>query len=45
MIDKAIWLATFFRNANNKFFIIKLKEQQYEEYNKYYSIATSGETR
>ena len=44
-MDKAIQLATFFRNANNKFFIAKLKEQQYEEYGKYYSIAAPGETR
>jgi len=44
-MNKTIRLATFFRNANNKFFIAKLKEQQYEEYGKYYSIAALGETR
>ena len=44
LMNKAIRLATFFRNANNKFFIAKLKDQQHEEYGKYYSIAAPGET-
>ncbi|RHZ57353.1 hypothetical protein Glove_390g69 [Diversispora epigaea] len=43
-MDKAIRLASFFQNSNNKFFISKLKDQQYEEYNKYFTIATPGET-
>ncbi|RHZ78817.1 hypothetical protein Glove_155g152 [Diversispora epigaea] len=44
-LDKAIRLASFFRNSNNKFFISKLKELQYEEYNKHIGIAAPGETR
>ncbi|RHZ78897.1 hypothetical protein Glove_155g143 [Diversispora epigaea] len=44
-IDKAIRLVSFFRNSNNKFFISKLKDQQYEKYNKYFTIAAPGETR
>ncbi|RHZ77325.1 hypothetical protein Glove_181g8 [Diversispora epigaea] len=44
-IDKAIQLASFFRNSNNKYFISKLKDQQYEEYNKYFAIVAPGETR
>ncbi|RHZ87211.1 hypothetical protein Glove_39g7 [Diversispora epigaea] len=45
MIDKAIRLASFFRNSNNKYFISKLKDQQYEEYNKYFAIVAPGETQ
>lgn len=44
-MDKAIKIASFFRNPNYKFFIAKLKDQQYEEYNKYFTIAAPGETR
>ncbi|RHZ86900.1 hypothetical protein Glove_42g63 [Diversispora epigaea] len=44
-LDKAIRLASFFRNSNNKFFISKLKEIQYEEYNKESTIVSPGETR
>ncbi|RHZ77148.1 hypothetical protein Glove_185g69 [Diversispora epigaea] len=44
-LDKAIRLASFFRNSNNKFFISKLKEIQYEEYNKESTIVSPGETQ
>ena len=37
--------ATFFKIANNKFFIGKFRDQQKITYGKYYSIATPGETR
>ncbi|GET54624.1 ribonuclease H-like domain-containing protein [Rhizophagus irregularis DAOM 181602=DAOM 197198] len=44
-IDRAIRLATYFKNSNHKFFIAHLKEQQYETYKKYIAIAVPGETR
>ena len=44
-INNAIQLATYFRNANNKFFIAKLRDQQKETYGKYYTIVAPGETR
>ncbi|RHZ77864.1 hypothetical protein Glove_170g15 [Diversispora epigaea] len=44
-MDKAIKIASFFRNPNYKFFIVKLKDQQYEEYKRYFTIAAPGETR
>ncbi|PKC50778.1 hypothetical protein RhiirA1_485383, partial [Rhizophagus irregularis] len=44
-LNHAIQLATYFRNANNKFFIAKLRDQQKETYGKYYTIAALGETR
>ncbi len=44
-LNHAIQLATYFRNANNKFFIAKLRDQQKETYGKYYTIAAPGETR
>ncbi|PKK58426.1 hypothetical protein RhiirC2_796315, partial [Rhizophagus irregularis] len=43
-IDRAIRLATYFKNSNHKFFIAHLKEQQYETYKKYIAIAVPGET-
>ncbi|CAB4424904.1 unnamed protein product [Rhizophagus irregularis] len=44
-IDRAIRLATYFKNANHKFFIAKLRDQQRETYKKYIAIAVPGETR
>ncbi|PKK60735.1 hypothetical protein RhiirC2_818033 [Rhizophagus irregularis] len=44
-IDRAIRLATFFKNSNHKFFISRLREQQYETYKKYIAISVPGETR
>ncbi|CAG8844196.1 37865_t:CDS:1, partial [Gigaspora margarita] len=44
-MDQAIRLTTFFRNANNKYFIVKLRDQQKLTYKKYYGIAVLGETR
>ncbi len=44
-LDHAIRLATYFRNANNKYFIAKLREQQKITYDNYYTIASPGETR
>ncbi len=41
----AIRLATYFRSANNKFFIAKLHDQQQDVYGKHYTIAIPGETR
>ncbi len=43
-MDHAIWLANYFRNPNNKFFIAKLHDQQNDIYGKYYTIAVSEET-
>ncbi|EXX64454.1 hypothetical protein RirG_133580 [Rhizophagus irregularis DAOM 197198w] len=43
-IDRAIRLATFFKNSNHKFFISRLREQQYETYKKYIAISVPGET-
>ena len=43
-MNDAIQLATYFRNANNKFFIARLHDQQKETYGKYYTIAAPGET-
>src|SRR5437870_3185251 len=42
---KAIKVATFFKNANNSYFIGKLQDIQKELYDKYYSIMVPGETR
>ena len=44
-MDQGIRLASYFRNANNKYFIAKLRDQQKTTYNKYYGIAVPGETR
>ncbi|PKY61299.1 hypothetical protein RhiirA4_449822 [Rhizophagus irregularis] len=44
-MNHAIKLATYFRNANNKFFIAKLRDQQKITYGKYYTLAVPGETR
>lgn len=44
-IDHAIRLATYFKNSNHKFFIAKLRDQQYETYGKCIAIAVPGETR
>ena len=44
-MNHAIKLATYFRNANHKFFIAKLRDQQKDTYGKYYTIAAPGETR
>ncbi|CAG8620183.1 4_t:CDS:2, partial [Diversispora eburnea] len=44
-IDKGIRLATYFRNSNNKFFIVNLKELQYETYQKYIMSIVPAETR
>ena len=44
-LNHAIKLATYFRSANNKFFIAKLRDQQKITYKQYYAIATPGETR
>ena len=43
-MDQAIRLASYFRNANNKYFIAKLRNQQKITYNKYYGIAVPAET-
>src|SRR5947207_4733349 len=43
-LNDAIQLATYFRNANNKFFIARLCDQQKKTYGKYYTIAAPGET-
>jgi len=43
-IDCAIKLSTYFKNANHKFFIARLREQQWESYKKYIAIAVPGET-
>jgi RsiW-degrading membrane proteinase PrsW (M82 family) len=44
-MNHAIKFATYFRNANNKFFIAKLRDQQKITYGKYYTLAVLGETR
>ena len=45
-IDRAIKLATYFKNSNHKYFIIAcLWDQQYETYKKYIAISVPGETR
>ncbi|CAG8604412.1 7473_t:CDS:2, partial [Ambispora gerdemannii] len=44
-MDRGIRLASYFKNANNKYFIAKLHDQQKITYNKYYGIAAPGETR
>jgi hypothetical protein len=44
-VDQANKLATYFRNANNKFFIGQLKELQHEIYGKYITPIAPGETR
>ncbi|GBC09020.1 hypothetical protein RclHR1_08550006 [Rhizophagus clarus] len=43
-INYAIRLAAFFKNSNHRFFIVRLKEQQYETYKKYIAISVPGET-
>ena len=42
---KAIKVAAYFKNANNSYFIGKLRDIQKELYDKYYSIMIPGETR
>ena len=44
-LSHAIKLATYFKSANNKFFIAKLRDQQKITYRQYYSIVTPEETR
>ncbi|GBB90828.1 hypothetical protein RclHR1_17910003 [Rhizophagus clarus] len=44
-IDRAIRLATYFGNANHKFFIGCLRNQQYETYKKHIAISVPGETQ
>ena len=44
-MNHAIKITTYFRNANNKFFIAKLRDQQKDNYSKYYTLAASGETQ
>ena len=44
-MNHAIKITTYFRNANNKFFIAKLRDQQKDNYGKYYTLAASGETQ
>ncbi|EXX57983.1 hypothetical protein RirG_202060 [Rhizophagus irregularis DAOM 197198w] len=43
--SKAIKIASYFKNANNSYFIGKLRDIQNELYEKYYSIVIPGETR
>ncbi|GBB96440.1 hypothetical protein RclHR1_27580001 [Rhizophagus clarus] len=43
--SKAIKIASYFKNANNSYFIGKLRDIQNELYDKYYSIVIPGETR
>jgi hypothetical protein len=43
--SKAITVAAYFKNANNSYFIGKLRDIQKELYNKCYSIIIPGETR
>ncbi|GBC08625.1 hypothetical protein RclHR1_08270002 [Rhizophagus clarus] len=43
--SKAITVAAYFKNANNSYFISKLRDIQKELYNKCYSIVIPGETR
>jgi len=44
-MNYAIKIITYFKNANNKFFIAKLRDQQKNNYGKYYTLAASGETQ
>lgn len=44
-IDKAVHLATYFKNSNHKFFIAKLRDEQYAEYGKWFTIDAPGETQ
>ena len=44
-IDHAIRLTTYFKNANHKFFIGRLRDQQRETYKKYIAIAIPGDTQ
>jgi len=44
-IDQGIKLASYFRNANNQFFIGQLRNQQFEMYRKIYAISAPCETR
>ncbi|GES87763.1 ribonuclease H-like domain-containing protein [Rhizophagus clarus] len=43
--SKAIKIASYFKNANNSYFIGKLRDIQNELYDKYYSTVIPGETR
>jgi hypothetical protein len=43
--SKAIMVAAYFKNANNSYFISKLRDIQKELYNKCYSIVIPKETR
>jgi hypothetical protein len=44
-IDRAIKLATYFKNSNHKYFIACLRDQQYKTYKKCIAISVPGETR
>ena len=44
-VDRAIRLAVYFNNANHKYFIARLRDQQKETYKKYIAISAPGETR
>lgn len=44
-MDQAIQIAIYFKNANNKYFIGQLRDQQKILYKKYYSIVVPSETR
>ncbi|GET00149.1 ribonuclease H-like domain-containing protein [Rhizophagus clarus] len=44
-VRKTIKIASYFKNANNSYFIGKLRDIQNELYDKYYSIVIPGETR
>ena len=44
-IDQAVHLVIYFKNPNHKFFISKLKDEQYAEYGKYFTIDAPRETR
>ena len=44
-MNHAIKITTYFRNTNNKFFIVKLRNQQKDNYGKYYILAASGKTQ
>ncbi len=40
-MNHAIKITTYFRNANNKFFIAKLRDQQKDNYGKYYTLQST----
>jgi len=44
-LQQALKLAVYFKNANNKYFISKLRDIQKEIYGKYIQPAVPGDTR